>query len=232
MPLLASDLAELGVLVHRFNFSTSGMTNDLSTFARPDLFALDTWTRQVDDVRAVLDAIRDHRLLGSGLPTPLIGHSRGGATAILCAGRHQDAIGIDRIVTINAVDRCTGYTEEEQCSIIERGSIMTKSARTDQDLRIDAGWIKEQRDDPDAHDVIALARTIRIPMLILHGEDDEAVPALAGRNIANAAQKSFIEIPGSNHVLNTRNPADPAEERTEQFKFVLANIGSFLLGAP
>ncbi|MCR9076980.1 MAG: hypothetical protein NXI07_13155, partial [bacterium] len=59
IPLLAHDLCERGVLVHRFNFSTSGMTNDIETFARPDLFELDTWTRQVDDVRRVVRAVRE-----------------------------------------------------------------------------------------------------------------------------------------------------------------------------
>jgi len=224
IPVLASMLADSGVLVHRFNFSTSGMTNDTATFARPDLFALDTWTRQVDDVRRVIRAVRSGELEGGGLPITLIGHSRGGATAILAGGRHADELGLASISTINAVDRCCGLSEESQRELLSVGRMFTESARTKQRLRINSAWLREQLDNPAAHDVCALAAQTGVPMLVMHGDRDDAVDVQAGHNIAKCAKTSVRIIEGSNHVLNTTNPADRSESPSSQLMFVLANI--------
>ena len=50
-PVLAREFAAAGFIAHRFNFSHSGMTNNIATFERPDLFEKDTWNRQVYDFR-------------------------------------------------------------------------------------------------------------------------------------------------------------------------------------
>ncbi len=228
IPVLASMLADAGVLVHRFNFSTSGMTNDTETFARPDLFALDTWTRQVDDVRCLRQAIKDGTLTGGQLPTYLIGHSRGGATAILAAGRHGDELDLAGVATINAVDTCSRLSDEEQRAFLDRGYTITESARTKQQLRINAAWLQEQLDDPASHDVLALCARITPPILVMHGDDDQAVPIQSGYNIAKIAHQNLCVIAGSNHVLNTPNPADPSVEPSSQLKFAFTNIKKFL----
>ncbi len=229
IPVLAEMLAESGLMVHRFNFSTSGMTNDISTFARPDLFALDTWTRQVADVRRVREAINDGTIEGKGLGVYLVGHSRGGATAILAAGRHGDELDLSGVVTINAIDSCSRITQEQRQQFLDDGFITTESARTKQALRINSTWLSEQLEDPESHDVLALCGQVCVPMLVLHGEKDEAVGIESGRNIAEAARKKLCVVSGSNHVLNTANPAVITQGPTEQLKFVHANIQEFLL---
>ena len=232
IPVLASMLADAGVLVHRFNFSCSGMTNELSTFARPDLFAMDTWTRQVDDVRCVVRAIRSGELAGTGLPLTLIGHSRGGATAILAGGRHAEELKLAGIATINAVDRCCTLSEEAQQELLGFGHMFTQSARTKQQLRINSTWLREQLDDPDAHDVCALAARTGVAMLVMHGDKDKAVDLGCGHNIAKSSGTQLHVIEGADHVLNTPNPADFALEPSPQLMFVLTNIRELLLQSP
>lgn len=214
IPVLAHDLAQRGVRVHRFNLSTSGMTNDIATFARPDLFALDTWSRQVDDVRRVARAVREGEIAGAGLPLFLIGHSRGGATALLSAGRFRDELGLAGVVTINAVDRCCRMSEDEQRLTLERGSTMTRSARTDQDLRINSAWLQEQLDAPEDHDVLLHASRCGVPALVLHGDADDAVPMDAGLAIAHKLGVEPVLLPGGNHVLNMPNPSGIGGERS------------------
>ena len=68
------------------------MTHDVATFARPDLFARDTWNRQVTDLNAVLAALDDGTLDGGSLPRVLFGHSRGGDTVLLTLGRHHPSV--------------------------------------------------------------------------------------------------------------------------------------------
>ncbi len=216
IPILAHDLCDAGILVHRFNFSTSGMTNEIETFARPDLFALDTWTRQVDDVVRMVQAVRDGELAGRELPIYLIGHSRGGATALLAAGQHGEALGLDGVITINAVDCCSRMPKDEQDAMLARGYTMTQSARTAQDLRIDSTWLSEQLEDPDAHDVILQAPKIACPACVIHGDDDQAVDLSAGKALAQACKTDLNTLEKGNHVLNMPNPSRLNDKRSAQ----------------
>lgn len=228
IPVLGRLLAEAGILVHRFNFSCSGMTNEIDTFARPDLFALDTWNRQVEDVGCVFDAIESGKIDGMGLPLFLAGHSRGGGTALLVAGR-QPQRRLAGVVTINSVASCNSLSDEMQREMLEAGDITTASARTGQELRIDAGWLREQIDDPEGHDVLALCTTIKYPMLILHGSDDQAVDIGAGESIGRAVGAELKIIAGGNHVLNTANPAPIDANISPQLGEVVGYITSFVI---
>ena len=87
IPPIAMGLCNAGFVTHTFNFSHSGMTQNTDTFERPDLFQLDTWNKQVTDIGCIIAAIASGKLEGGGLPYILAGHSRGGVSAILYAGR-------------------------------------------------------------------------------------------------------------------------------------------------
>jgi len=230
IPVLAKALASQGILVHRFNFSTSGMTNEIDTFTRPDLFALDTWSRQVEDVRCVFNAICSNTLPGKNLPLFLAGHSRGGATTLLTAGR-DSSLNLSGIITINAVDRCCGLDEQTKEQLLRTGSMTTPSARTGQTLPINATWLQEQLDDPAAHDVLKLCTTLRCPSLIMQGTDDPGIDIPTGQRIADAIGTDLHKIKGANHVLNMPNPAPIDGDMSPQlrevyeqtYKFVIAN---------
>ncbi|MGV6814219.1 MAG: alpha/beta hydrolase family protein [Phycisphaerales bacterium] len=228
IPVLAHDLCDAGMIVHRFNFSTSGMTNEIDTFARPDLFALDTWNRQVEDVVRIVQAVHDGELAGGGLPIYLIGHSRGGATVLLAAGRHADELNIAGVITISAVDRCARLSKEEQHELLERGYTITQSARTKQDLKINSTWLSEQLDDPEAHDVLLQASRMTCPACILHGQCDDAVDLRAGVAIAKACSTPMITLKEGNHVLNMPNPSDLVGGRSEQLLKTTTEIVRFI----
>ena len=211
LPALAQTLAGCGVLVHRFTFSHAGIDEDDRTFGRPDLFRRDTWNRQVDDVRAVLKAIRAGQLEGGGVPLVLAGHSRGGVTAMLAAGRAAaagDAGSIAGIITLAAPDSCVSLSPDDQQRLLEDGVLPTVSARTGQTLEIGADFLREVQSDPAAHDVPALLAKTRCPVLIVHGEADATVPVSAARTLAAAAgeRAQLLCIPGADHVFGVRHP--------------------------
>ncbi len=227
IPVLAKQLARAGILVHRFNFSCSGMTNDIATFARPDLFTLDTWTRQVEDTHCVLNAISNGTLEGRDLPMFIAGHSRGGATTLLTAAREPQP-NLAGVITINAVDRCCGLSEDAQRKMLDDGYTTTPSARTGQELRIDAPWLQEQLDDPDAHDILKLCTTIKSPSLIMQGTDDPGIDIATGQRIADAIGSVLQPIKGADHVLNTANPAPVNGPFSPQLEWVRTQIESFV----
>lgn len=228
IPVLAHDLCDAGLIVHRFNFSTSGMTNEIDTFARPDLFALDTWSRQVEDVVRVVDAVRTGDLVGGELPIFIIGHSRGGGSALLAAGRHSDELNLAGVVTINGVDCCTRMPKDEQDALINLGYTMTQSARTKQDLRIESAWLSEQLDEPEAHDVLLQASKIACPVCVIHGDDDQAVDPSAGKEIARECNTDLNLLKSGNHVLNMPNPSSVDCERSAQLLEATSTITRFI----
>lgn len=228
IPLLAHDLCARGVFVHRFNFSTSGMTNDIDTFARPDLFEIDTWTRQVDDVRCVVRAIREGEIPGSNLPLFLIGHSRGGATALLSAGRHREELGLAGIATINAVDRCCRMSDADQQTMLHCGYTVTQSARTKQDLPIDAGWLREQLASPEDHDVLLQAGRCGLPACVLNADADDAVEISSGEAIAHKLNTPLIVLRKANHVLNMTNPSEISATRSASLLKTTDEIARFI----
>lgn len=235
IPVLAQLLADaLPIAVHRFNFSHSGVGEDHSTFERPDLFERDTWSRQAHDVGAVMEAAHNGRLPGApgGLPVALLGHSRGGVSCLLCAGRRfRDGAELlpRAVVTMAAPAHTAGLSEAERSQILERGYTETSSARTGQKLRIGAAWLREQIENPEDHDLEALCAGIRAPVLAVHGVEDPTVPAAAAGVIERACpQGRSILIEGADHVFNTPNPADPASAPSAQLGALRDAVVGFL----
>ena len=232
VPAIATAFADAGWIAHRINLSHSGMTDDIQTFARPDLFERDTWNRQRADVQAVIAAIGAAQIAGAGLPLVLFGHSRGGVTVLRAAAQRFEE-GLSPlpagVITVAAPDTCCSLDGEARAAMLERGYHEVVSNRTGQTLRIGGAWLEEQQADPEAHDVLRAAAKIACPLLVAHGAEDPTVPPEAARAIADAAPDGrLLLIDGGDHVMNTPNPFDPAAEPGPQLRALLDHCRAFL----
>ena len=212
IPVLAQRLADEGFLSHRFNFSHSGMDHGHGHF-NPDTFSGDTWNHQVADLLSVIKAINEGRLEGGGRPLMLFGHSRGGVTCLLAAGRHSDDPSLSHLrglVTAATPVDASRLKDSEREAFLRHGHIEVPSSRTGQTLRIDSAWLREQQADPEGHDVVTQAGRVRVPVGIVHGLDDSTVDSEDAVYLAEAVGERAIMrlIDGGNHVFNTPNPAD------------------------
>lgn len=227
IPVLATRLAALGLVAHRFNFSHSGMTGDLETFARPDLFERDCFDHQVTDIRAVVAAIDDGRLPGAGAPRVHLGHSRGGVAVLLEAGR---AGGSDPAGIVTMASPCSAdpFDAASARRLLEEGFLESPSSRTGQALRVGRVFLQSQRDRPAEHDLLALVRCIRCPLLALHGTKDPTVKPSCAAEIAAAAPfgRSRL-IDGADHVFNTPNPAGGGPPSAE-LSALVAEVDAFV----
>ena len=231
-PRIAETMCDAGFIALRFNFSHSGMTNTIETFERPDLFERDTWNKQVFDCRAVVSAVANGQLQGAGLPYILFGHSRGGVSVLLTAGRFAGDSAFGQpvgIVTAAAPCQCNSLPKEVADQLLKDGFIVSPSSRTGQDLRIDKAALVEQLDDPAGHDLLALVRRINCPLLVIHGEDDPTVPVDAAEQIGRAAQSeaTVLRIAGGDHVYNTPNPLPADAPSSSQFQQLLDAMVKF-----
>ncbi len=220
LPRLAGAAADAGLVAHRFNFSHSGMTRNVETFERPELFERDTWGKQVEDLRRVVE-----HFAREGLPTVVFGHSRGGVTALLTAARLEaETEGGPRlagVVTAASPADAQRLTEEQKDVLRRAGRIASPSGRTGQTLYVGAGWLAEIEADAasggggGAFDPLRAAGALTVPLLQLHGDADETVPVddlFRYGGAAPAGERVVIE--GATHVFNAANPMPPVSEQT------------------
>lgn len=231
-PRIARSMAEAGFIAHRFNFSHSGMTDNLETFERLDLFEKDTWNRQVFDYQAVIDAVANGNIEGAGLKYVMFGHSRGGVTALLTAGRfagNSPMVKPAGVVTASAPSQCNNLTPEMIKQMNTEGHLVSPSSRTGQDLRIGRSYLAEMEKDPAGHDLLGMVGKLDCPLMIIHGEDDPTVPIDCATQISiEAGSKALmIAIEGANHVFNTPNPQPEDEPASPQLQTMLDRMAEF-----
>jgi alpha-beta hydrolase superfamily lysophospholipase len=231
-PWLASRLCGSGHIVHRINLSHSGMDHGAGPFDEA-VFARDTWSRGIEDIALLLEAIDRGQLAGQDCGAVLLGHSRGGAGCLLATGRHGGEEAFARVVGIVSMSSPAALmqiTEEDAERMLAEGSMPLASSRTGQTLRVGAAWLQEQRDDPEAHDLLAQVATLKVPVGLLHGADDPTVSAKDAVTIAqaNPPRVRVHIVDGGDHVFNTPNPFDPHGDPSPQLAEAAAVIGEWI----
>jgi len=212
-PHLATLLAERGFAAVRFNVSGSGMRPGEDRVADPEAFRADTHSRELAEVLAVLAAVESGEA-----PFPreridagrigLFGHSRGGANALLAGARRSGQV--RALVTWAAISTFDRYTPEQKEAWRRDGELPVVNARTGQQLALGRGLLEDVETHRDELDLLAAAARRTAPWLIVHGEDDEGVPAEEARRLAEAAKNAppaeLLLLPGADHTFGARHP--------------------------
>jgi pimeloyl-ACP methyl ester carboxylesterase len=218
-PFLGERLAAAGFAAVSFNFSGSGIGPDLHNFTEMERFAADTVSRQVDDLGLVLDAVVTGDI-GAGEADPsrlgLLGHSRGGGTALVRA-REDRRVGA--LVTWSAVASFVRWTERELEEWRRRGWMEFLNTRTQQMMRMNWSMVEDYRANAARFDLPAAAAALRVPWLLVHGDQDLSVRVDEGRTLfaaADQARSELLVVPGTGHTFGVEHPwkgTTPALER-------------------
>lgn len=209
-PAWGRALARTGFVAVHFNFSYNGVTPEHPTqFTDLEAFAENTYTRELDDVDAVTDFVVANT---NGLAPVdcdrigLMGHSRGGGIAILHADQRPD---IDSLVTWSSVDTFLGRFGEEQIrEWKDRGYVEVINSRTGQTMRLNRVLYDDARKNRERLDIIAAARRLTVPWMIVHAEDDTSVAMAAARRLADAQPDSTLLRATGGHTFGGKHPHD------------------------
>jgi pimeloyl-ACP methyl ester carboxylesterase len=208
-PELGRRLAQGGFLAILFNFSGSGIGPDLENFTDLDCFAGDTMSRQLDDLGCILDALETGRLPDAAPDLDrmaVLGHSRGGATALL---RAREDRRIRAVVTWASVSTLWRYSERELEAWKRQGFLEFLNTRTQQQMRIDYAAVADLEKNRERYDVVRAVAELRVPLLLVHGEQDLSVPVQEGRDLRAArtpGNTTLHEVKGAGHTFGAVHP--------------------------
>ena len=199
-PWLAEYLRENQIAVCRFNMSRNGIGTRLDTFDRLDLFADDTYSAQLADLRSVV-ARCQKRL---SIPTFLLGHSRGGGVALL--GAH-DVSNLRAVITWSAIARADRWDEATKRQWRRDGYLHVLNTRTHQMMHKSTRVLEDFEANRDRLDILAAASRLEVPLLVVHGARDESVPVSESLEIASAARDvTRLVIGSATHTYNAIHP--------------------------
>lgn len=208
-PLLAETLTDSGYVTITFNFSRNGIGADLDNLTEHDKFAVNTYSHELQDLECVLTAIKTSKI-GKGLIDQhrlgLFGHCRGGGLAILRAARDKK---IQTVVTWSAISTVERFNADDIFNLQKDGFIELESTWSRQNMTVSSSLLKDIQENKDRLDILQAAAKLNVPVLIIHGDQDEDVPVEEARKIFDSLKtdtKDLVIIEGANHMLGSSHP--------------------------
>ena len=204
-PYLAQTLAENGLTAITFDFSGSGIGRDRESYAEPEAFAGNTFSRELDDLELLVDYAKRRKLITGKFG--MFGHSRGGGIAILFAAAADSEV--SALATWAAISYPNRWSVENAATWRRQGYADVTNSRTGQVMRMGTALL----DDIEIHgkaklNIEAAAARIKVPWLIVHGTADDTVPSSEAERLhAQSPGMSTLRlIEGANHSLEARHP--------------------------
>jgi dienelactone hydrolase len=209
-PKLADRLAHAGLTATSFNFTGSGIGPDGESFSEPERFGRATFSKDLEDIDTVCRALAAGALAdGVAPPTKLglFGHSRGGGMAVVHTANNHDVAALTTWAGIGHVRR---WPEEVVAQWRREGRIDVPNARTGDILSLYTDVLDDiERHEDGSLDLLDAASRVRVPWLIMHGDEDETVSVAEARSLHEAATGDQVRlhvIPGGSHTMGSGHP--------------------------
>lgn len=206
-PELARRLVTRGLAVVRFNFSGSGHGERPLDFTEPQAFLENTPSREIEDlerVRAWLDSGAVPWIDSSRIA--LLGHSLGGAVALIHAARRADTRALVGWASVATFRR---FPPEVEGLWRRQGFVEIPNLRTKEVHRLGIGWLEDLERNARTLDVHAACRRLTTSTLLLHGAEDEAVPLAEGQSLLDACAPGVARLEVVAHANHTFWAAHP-----------------------
>jgi len=212
--LLANYFAERDFVFVKFNFSHNGTTvqNPLA-FDDLEAFGHNNFIYELNDLQTVIDWVANNNEIKAEMDTgaiSLLGHSRGGGISVIKAAEESR---IKKLVTWAAVG---DILHRDSPKAIEawktKGVVYTQNARTNQQMPIYAQFYETLMEHKERLNIGKAALKIKIPFLIVHGTNDEAVRLDDAKLLHNRCKHSeLLVLDGAGHTFGISHPWEKQE---------------------
>lgn len=188
---IARALRAQGFAVLRFDFT--GLGGSAGDFANTN------FSSNIEDLVAAADFLRRE----FEAPSLLVGHSLGGAAAIVAATRIPEVKAVATIGAPSDAAHVAGQLKGREADIRESGEAEVQLAG--RPFKIKAQFL----DDLNNQNVIECAKSLKKPLLVMHAPLDETVGIDNATEIFVAARhpKSFVSLDTADHLLSNSDDA-------------------------
>ncbi|WP_026463797.1 alpha/beta hydrolase family protein [Adhaeribacter aquaticus] len=207
--VLANYFAEKNFAFIKLNLSHNGSTLKEDDVLDLEAFGRNNFSIELDDVKALLDLLHSDKS-----PVPeveidvqkisLIGHSRGGGLTILASAEDSR---IKATATWAAVSHLGRWSEEVLTKWQKEGVNYVANTRTKQQMPLYYQLAEDYFANKARFDVLAAAKQMPQPLLIIHGNKDETVPVQMAFELKEVKPAAALEIiEEANHTFGGTHP--------------------------
>lgn len=215
-PYIGDYFAKKGFFVITFNFSHNGIGEGKTEFTELDKFAENTFSLEVAELNEVIDAYLNSFFGGrSDKGIGIAGHSRGGAIALLTS---QSRAEVKAVTVWSSVSKLDRYSERQKEEWRKKGVFNILNTRTNQVMPLKLTLLKDIEDNGDALNIQNAARNLSKPFLIIHSENDLAVPFHEAEQLLEWSDKEnseLIKIDKAGHTFDIKHPFEGSNPKFE-----------------
>jgi len=222
-----------------FNFSHNGVGEELTEFTELDKFAVNTYSRELEDLDRVVSLLHSGRLPLEGdaavgdyaqLPTILLGHSRGGAVVMIYALDNPDLV--QGVIGWNGSMNTDIFSEEDKHKMRTDGRAYTLNARTKQLMPLDRAILDDLEQNRARFDILGRAHTLQVPAVLIQGSEDiERIKLNSAKFVERNPRVRRVLVEGANHTFQAVHPfqgttpqLEEAIRLTEQYALQFAGV--------
>jgi esterase/lipase len=207
-----------GFLVFKLSFSHNGTTLEKPLdFEDLEAFGENSITKELSDTATLINFICNTK---SDLPRRnmedirLVGHSRGGSTAIIYASKDRR---IKKIITLSAVSDLEAryFNKKNQKEWQKNDVVVIENTRTNQKMPLYESFYKDFKNNPTNYSVKEATQKLNqtnVPQLIIHGAKDKAVTPQDAQDIFEWSDSTLSQnvrlalVEDADHTYNTTHP--------------------------
>lgn len=208
--LMAKAFADAGFFFIKFNFSHNGGTvNQPIDFPDLEAFGNNNYTKELDDLETVIDWISSKAEYKNEIDVnniSLIGHSRAGGIVTI---KSEEDARISKVISLAGV--CDFAKRTATSGDLEQwkkdGVKYVENGRTKQQMPHFYQFYKDFKQNENRLTIQRAVANLKIPYLIIHGDNDTSVFIDEAKNLHSWNAKSQLKIiENANHVFNTSHP--------------------------
>ncbi|MCZ8513552.1 alpha/beta fold hydrolase [Paenibacillus filicis] len=228
-PYVTDVFAAKGYYTVSFSFSCSGVNE--TDFDELEKFAVGTYSREQQDLAALLEALKRGELPGSESADlgriALVGHSRGGGNSLIFAGEHSE---IGAVVTWNGIADVDLFDDAFKAEIARSGVAYVPNMRTKQQMPIRAVFYEDLARNKERFELKRIMKELRTPVLALMAGQDSVRLRRGFEELQKAAPHQRYEIiPDTGHTFGAVHPfAGTTPQLEEAVRLSLEFIGEQL----
>ncbi len=228
---ISTQFAKQKLAFLKFNFSHNGIKPPiLNEITDLEAFANNNYSIELQDLLSVIDYVCENAETYNIDKNQiyLLAHSRGGGIALLTAANDKR---IKKLALWASLSNFEDFFREETIKEWEeKGKVMVPNSRTNVAMPLYKQFYDDYLKNKKNLDVVNATHRLEIPLLIIHGTNDETVPIKHAESIYNIVQHSIlIKVDGAGHTFGATHNFKEETDITETLEELIENTIEFFI---